>query len=204
MSDIEIDPGILLPALARFREHLSYAGDWFGRDQRTGALAAISATIEFLLAVPPLCSPHRLAPLRALLDAFFDTEKGIVPPLFAPMRQSGRPVDPSSLRTIRAHAAGAMQLLMECLDYSKDEAARLVARELKGLGMSVGNKHNAAKTVASWRDRARRESRSDNDEAMVFHAFIEFLKPLISVRLKQGGDPDSIKNNVLATLRDAC
>jgi hypothetical protein len=201
MSDTDPD---VLSALANYRKQLDYAGDRFASEPTIGVQAAVNATIELLLSLPSLSSPERLAPLRALLDAFSDTDKGVVPPLFAPSARNGRPVDPTSLHTMRAQAAAAMHLLMKCFHYSKNKAARLVAHELTGLGISIGNKHNAAKTVASWRDRVAQESRSDNYDAMVFYDLIEHVTPLVNARLKQGENLATVKNDLLATLQDLC
>jgi hypothetical protein len=195
-------------ALARFHYQLTAAAAC--PDDRRGAREAINATMEFISSINPLSKPENAIPFFRLLQAFNDVDDNIVPPLFDPgKRRPGRPLDSTAERTMRACASATMELLMDCLKYSKEDAGRLVALECQKLGLSVGNTHNvdiaaAAATVASWRDTAKAGNPDKDHAAKTYYDFIHDAKPNVSKRLGRGDQRSAVEKDLLTGFANLC
>src|SRR5215471_20584978 len=168
----------LAQALARFENHLARAA--CETDERVAAQFAINATIALILSVPRLKSPDKLMPLFKLHEALQDIDDGVRSPLLTPRRPSHRPRDPMSERRLRGHAAGVMEVLMNCFKLRKKVAAGIVADELHRLGIQIGDPSRETppgNTVASWRDHAKTGNAKEDHDAAIYAAFIAEIKP---------------------------
>jgi hypothetical protein len=207
LSNDPVDVETISAALAKFEEGLKQAQqNYGGPNQRIGILGAITAAMEFVSAMPSLRGHE--GPFIKLVHALNDLDEGIVPPLFrVTNRGPGRP-NPIENQTLAGLAGCAMQVLME-LKYPKLEAGRLVARKLQELGIPIGNSFNvnataAAKTIAYWRDAAKKGDRDKDDDARIYYEFVRELSAGVKARVKAGDARDTIRREFLEGLGDTC
>ncbi len=92
-------------------------------------------------------------PLKDIQSAFIEAERGRRDPLFQPEPLASRPPTEHWTLYVRGKAALAMDLLM-MKKFSRMEAARRVASELRKLGVPIEGKQDVQdwKTVQGWRE----------------------------------------------------
>ena len=207
MPNSSVDSDIIIAALSKFEERLKQADEHYrGPNQRIGILGAISATIELLSALPSLNGLE--GPFLKLVHGFIDLDEGTVPPLFKVTdRGPGRP-NPMENKTLAGLAGCAMQILMD-LKFSKPEAGRLVARKLQSLGIPIGTSRSvsaatAAKTIAYWRDTAKKGDPDKDDDARVYYELVRKFKAGVRARVDAGENRDTIKREFLDGLEKVC
>jgi hypothetical protein len=196
-----VDTG-LPRALATLENGLKFANAL--EEKELGVQNAINAILAFILSIPRLSDSAE--PLRKVLAAFQDADDGVLPSLFTPKRQAHRPLAPTDERIIRGSAAGAMDLLMTCLKYTKHDAARLVAETMYSVGIQVGDPRKErppTKTIASWRDRAKSGDKRNHYDAMIYTEYISYMKPHVDAAIGQR-DRDTIKRDILEGLGSSC
>jgi hypothetical protein len=206
LSNAKTDTETTMAALRAYEERLKWAGEYYlGPNQRAGILAAVTATIEFLGAT----NLNGLeGPFLKLVHALNDLNAGAVPPLFRITdRGPGRP-HPSENQTLAGVAGCAMQVLME-LKYPKKEAGKLVAKKLQSLGISIGAAHNmsaehAAKTIAYWRDTAKKGNPAEDDDARAYYGLLPDFRLRVTARIETGDHRDRIRQEFLNGLESVC
>ena len=112
---------------------------------RAAAFRQLGGINQFISAIAPISSrPFLQIPLLALHIALHYLDHGVVEPMLAP-NTAGRGRRPVQT-VIKIRSAVAMSQLYE-IGYSRQEAARQVAKELTNLGCKT-----TPRAVADWRD----------------------------------------------------
>jgi hypothetical protein len=110
-----------------------------------------------------------LKPLSAIYMAFADLDRGLTPPLLKPKLVGdelgrGHRRDSVGREQMKGGVAAAMSLLM-IVGFKREDAARLVAKELKHSKVAFGGKRGDWRTIAGWRELCMAApARGDDDE----------------------------------------
>lgn len=159
----------MLAALEQLERRLQQAKarfDTSGRGGREGAIVAVGAAIEFVLRVDRLRDQDLAVPLAVLMGALNDLDDGRQAEILTPATFSNRHPDDWLTRSIHAHAAATLELLMR-QGFGRDEAAAHIARSLKRAGFRFGQRRGDPKnTVINWRAKLNTEkaARFDADQ----------------------------------------
>jgi hypothetical protein len=126
---------------------------------RAVAIQVLAAVERFLRLGEPLMHLGCCRPILDLMFALEDLDCGKVSPLVRPRKTKGRARDPRRARTIRAMAAGFVDVLI-AMGAREQEALRDVAGVLYQHGFPFPGTIESAKrrenTVDEWRHRIRR------------------------------------------------
>jgi hypothetical protein len=175
---IKIDPSQNVETgLMVLRLELAVAADLFERSSPDASRSTVQRTlvaIESLLRTTfGANDPKPLIPLRRLIYALHDLDRGTVVPLLAPQKINHRPRDSLLKEGLMAFAAACMELLIESGVRRKD-AARRVAKYLHAKGYrSTRDRTITAQNVEDWRDRMRSESPSESEAVARFRRLVE-------------------------------
>lgn len=185
MSELEIDPQeiaafaatldvhTVATELLMLKKRLELSAD--APNDRTGALVAILANIEFICSALGFASLP--APLSKLQMALADLDEGIVAPLLTPASRDGRPPASSEWRlSVKANSAIAMQLLMWS-GKRENFAARLVGEKLRQLGVPLGQTETPpGGTVKAWRKQVKAGDKSVDADTIAYYEITKRLK----------------------------
>jgi hypothetical protein len=140
---------------------------------RLAAIFALDAVLFFLMRVRESQTLQLTSCLGELHRALVDLELGAAPPFLRLKPKRSRRPDPSDRQQIKGAVAASMSLLMK-FGQTREEAARLIAAELRrnGVKLSGGQQLNWG-TVASWRDQVRRAAPSQSEASFCYRLLID-------------------------------
>ncbi len=158
----EISPGerflMLVQALGRSSD--LYDQDEPGSD-RAGSLDALIAVTDFLGAVD--VEPPLLRPLKAIILAFGDANRGRTNRLFEVRRVAHRSPTAIEDQLAKVSAAIAMEFLM-LGGRKQEDAAKTVAKAVRGWDIdSIRTQKVTWRTVKNWRDKLNAGNPADPD-----------------------------------------
>jgi hypothetical protein len=141
---IKIDPSQnVQTGLMVLRLELAVAAHLFEKSSPDASRSTVQRTLiaieSFLRTTFGANDPKPLIPLRQLIYALHDLDRGKVVPLLAPQKINHRPRDSLVTEGLMAFAAACMELLIESGVRRKD-AARHVAKDLHAKGYR-SNRH---------------------------------------------------------------
>jgi hypothetical protein len=174
----EIDPvQEILARLEKLQKELSFAAEAFqngGAEQaRPSVQIALGVIHAFLMTVFGAHDSKALMPLRQLIYARHDLDRGRVGPLLAPQKMSHRPRDSVAKEAFIAIPAACMELLVEG-GVARKDAAIQIAHGLSAMGYRNGrDKPVTAQNVEDWRDRMRTGSSAENAAVGRFRRIVD-------------------------------
>jgi hypothetical protein len=136
--------------------------------ERYQSAIALDRVIEFLIRFLPF--DGSLSPIIKLRNALGDLDRGVTVPMLRPRWHSGS--DPTGQMAVKSAAAVTMSRLMET-GLDRTQAAQRVADYLRRGGMLLGDRRSreAWRTVAAWRDRAVKATKSKDDLLGEFYKY---------------------------------
>jgi hypothetical protein len=140
----------------------------YGRYEREGALLALKYVIEFFKRISS-CGEFPL-PIVKLRHALRDLDRGVTVPM---LRTAQHNRSDSTVRMfVKSAAAATMSMLMQT-GLDRMESAKLVATCLRQGGMHLGDRRSREpwRTVAAWRDRAVKATKSTYDRFGNFYEY---------------------------------
>jgi hypothetical protein len=105
--------------------------------QRKGAIAALSATIEFINSIPRWESQSLAMPLVGLLAALAALDSGRTVPMLQPSTIKNRPPEPPFRKVRRAAIIHCLNLLIDA-GMEVEKACKFVAPLVRKAGMPIG------------------------------------------------------------------
>lgn len=167
----------------------------------SGVLASVNAAVEFVRCLEPVVREELDIPLRMLISALIDVDRGKPSPLLECRNPGQRVADDMRTQAIRAHAGFIMgrlmdRRLMQAGHFKRKDAARKVAAVLVDAGFKVGNdvEKPAWETVASWRDGFNKRG-AKGDDVDVYRALEKKGLPI-----PEGTAPADVARLLLAFL----
>jgi hypothetical protein len=169
----------ILARLKTLQQELSFAAESFqngGPEQvRPSVQIALGLIHTFLLTVFGARDSKPLIPLRQLIYALHDLDRGRAGPLLAPQKTSHRPRDSVAKEAFIAIPAACMELLVEG-GIARKDAANRVANALGAMGYRNGDKRITGENVEDWRDRMRTGSPAENAAVGRFRRIVDHYR----------------------------
>jgi hypothetical protein len=139
--------GILFDRLREARRLFEQEGD----EGRAGTFTALGALWMFIVLFKTPFSDGLHVPILRLQDALVMLEQNRVLPILKPILRGGRPASSHAHLSLKGHAAGAVQLLLQT-GMSRPDAHRLVAKCLTQLAVRPEGRSRIVTptTVRNW------------------------------------------------------
>lgn len=134
---------------------------------RVGCMMALKAVVEFCDRAR--LGPERRRPLMQLILALESAEKGAIDPLLKVQSRSGAPPLTEAERRQRGCLAAAMEAMIRG-GFKLDDAARWVARRSHKMMAGRRVKNDLWKAIKSWRVAAMSGEKTEDRDALTFHA----------------------------------
>jgi hypothetical protein len=142
--------GFLFARLRQARERFEKEGD----DGRQGACTALSAFWQFITLFKKPLEETLHVPILRLHDALAGLDEGRTEPIVKAVRRRGGAPSSHAYDSIKGHAVATVQLL-QLTGLTRDDARRVVARQLSNLGVRPerGSGPVTATTLRNWGDK---------------------------------------------------